>query len=301
MRLRSAPVRYNRREMALAYLFLAPFLLIFSGFVLLPVVQSFLYSFTRWEGIGPKTWVGFANYREMFLQDEKFLIAIKNNCLWLALSVTIPLAISLWISNMLVHNNLRLAKYYQLILFLPQVLASVITATIWKWIYNPVFGPVSQFFKAVGLKSFVASGILGQSSTVMYALFVVSVWTSVGYYTVIFTSAMQGVDTTLYDAADIDGCSRSRRFFAVTLPGIRNTMTTVLLLIIIGSFQVFDLVAIMTTGGPGYSSYMISYYVYQAAFINNRVGYATALAVTLSLFLLIISRTFTAVRERQDR
>lgn len=294
------PRPYKGREIVLAYLFLAPFLILFLGFIVLPAFQSLLYSFTQWEGIGPKKWVGFDNYVNIFSGDNVFWQAMGHNALWMVLSLTFPIAISLWVSNALVRNISHGAKYYQMILFLPQVLASVVVSTIWKWIYNPVFGPVSQLMNALGLKKLAVSGMLGQPGLVMYALFVVSLWSGIGYYTVIFSSAMQGLDPTLYDAASIDGCSRARQFFAVTLPGIRNTMTTILLLAIIGSFQVFDLVATMTSGGPGYNSYVISFYVYREGFINNRMGYATALSIVLSAFLMVVSKTFTAIRERGD-
>lgn len=291
---------YSGRETMLAYLFLAPFLILFIGFIVVPAVQSFFYSFTQWEGIGPKKWVGIDNYIEIFSQDEIFWDSMKNNILWMVLSLTFPIFISLWVSNALVRNIRRGAKYYQMILFMPQVLSSVVVATIWKWIYNPIMGPVSALMTSLGLKKLAISGLLGQPDLVMYALFIVSLWAGVGYYTVIFTSAMQGVDTTLYDAASIDGCGRFRQFFAVTLPGIRNTMNTILLLAIIGSFQIFDLVATLTGGGPGYNSYVISFYVYREGFINNRMGYATALSLTLSVILMIISKVFTAIRERGD-
>lgn len=300
MRTKKQRLPYSGRETMLAYLFLAPFLILFIGFIVVPAVQSFFYSFTQWEGIGPKKWIGIDNYVEIFTQDDVFLDAMKNNVLWMVLSLTFPIFISLWVSNALVRNIQHGAKYYQMILFLPQVLSSVVVSTIWKWIYNPVFGPVSSLMNALGLKKLAVSGLLGQPDFVMYALFFVSLWSAVGYYTVIFTSAMQGVDTTLFDAASIDGCGRIRQFFAVTLPGIRNTMNTILLLAIIGSFQVFDLIATMTNGGPGYNSYVISFYVYREGFINNRMGYATALSLTLSVILMIISRTFTAIRERGD-
>ena len=244
--------------------------------------------------------MGFDNYVNIFSGDDVFWQAMGHNALWMVLSLTFPIAISLWVSNALVRNISHGAKYYQMILFLPQVLASVVVSTIWKWIYNPVFGPVSQLMNALGLKKLAVSGMLGQPGLVMYALFIVSLWSGIGYYTVIFSSAMQGLDPTLYDAASIDGCSRARQFFAVTLPGIRNTMTTILLLAIIGSFQVFDLVATMTSGGPGYNSYVISFYVYREGFINNRMGYATALSIVLSAFLMVVSKTFTAIRERGD-
>lgn len=288
------------KENMTAYLLLLPAMAMFLIFVCLPAVQSFTTSFTQWEGIGPKKFIGVQNYVNIFVNNELFWTAIKNNILWAVCSATIPLWIGLFQANLLIRGKVKYANIFQLIFFLPQIISTVVAAIIWKWIYDPNFGPLNVLFKVMGLGGLEVSW-LGNPNTVMIALFVIYSWLAYGFCTVVFCAAIQGVDEQLYEASRMDGCGSWRQFWSVTLPCIRQSMTTVLLLMIIWSFQVFDLVFTTTQGGPGYSSYVISYYVYYEGFIANHAGYATALSITLTVIILTFSWGFMRVRERSER
>lgn len=289
----------NLRQNMVAYAFVLPAMAFFLIFVCIPAVQTFLTSFTQWEGIGHKKFIGLQNYINIFSNNERFWIAIKNNLMWAACSATVPLAIGLIQANLLIRGKVKYANVFQLIFFLPQIISSVVAAITWKWIYDPNMGPLNSALKAVGLESFTKPW-LGDPGVVMLALLIVYIWIAYGFCTVVFCAAIQGVDEQLYEASRLDGCGSWRQFWNVTLPSIRQSMTTVLLLMIVWSFQVFDLVFTMTTGGPGYSSYVMSYYVYYEGFIANNVGFASALSMTLTTIILVFSKVFMKLREKGE-
>ena len=292
---KSTRKRYN----SVAYIFILPTIILFGIFVCWPLIQTIYLSFTNWEGIGAINFTGLANYKEFF-QDDLVRMAIKNNLLWMVVMCTLPIIIGLIQASLLVNSGIRHGKIFQLILFLPQVFSSVIAAVIWSWIYNSAMGPLNEMLRKIGLEKW-ALPWLGNPQTVMICLLVMAVWMAYGFNTVVFSAAIQGIDTDLYEAATMDGCGVLRRFLHITVPGVRSTMTTLLLFALIDSFKVFDIVYQMTKGGPGYSSYVMSYYLYDQAFIKNRTGYGATIAVIMTVFILIISRVFLRVRERGDR
>lgn len=292
--------RVTLKQNIAPYLFLFPAMAMFLYFVCWPALQSSYISFTHWEGIGPKRFIGFKNYIDMFINadDGLYLISLKNNLFWAVCSATVPVWIGLIQANLLVRGKIKYANVFQLIFFLPQIISTAVAAIIWRWIYEPYLGPIGTIYKLFGLEP---KGWLGDPNTVMPALFVIYAWLIYGFCTVVFSAAIQGVDEQLYEASRIDGCSSWGQFRNVTLPGVRQSMNTVLLLVIIWSFGVFDIVMMITQGGPGFSSYVISYYVYYEGFIANHVGYATALSITLTIIILLFSMVFMRIRERGEK
>jgi len=288
------------KENLIAYLFLIPAMAMFIGFIIVPVVQSFMYSLTSWDGLGPKIFIGLKNYIDIFSASNSiYRVALRNNFLWLLSSITVALSIGLFQANMLVRGRFRGSNIFQLIFFLPVILSSIVVAIAWDWIYEPTHGVVNTVMEMIGLEKFILPW-LGNRITVMPALLVVNIWFTYGFCTVVFSAAIQTIDETLYDAAKMDGCSSWSQFWNVTFPSIRKTMTTVLLLLMIWSFQVFDLIFAMTKGGPGFASYVISYYTYAEAFVRNHTGYGAALAITLSIIIFIFSIIFIRIRERRE-
>ncbi|WP_433939963.1 carbohydrate ABC transporter permease [Paenibacillus lautus] len=291
--------RGREKTNPLAYLFLLPAFAMLVIFMIWPALQTFYISMTSWDGLSPKKFVGMQNYINLFTNEPMFLQAIKNTLLWVVGGATIPVFLGLVFANLLVRGKIRFTKWFQMGFFFPQIISSVIAAVIWKWIYDPSFGPLSAILDGLGIGRPIA-GWLGNPDLVMYALFVIFVWGSFGYTTMIFTAALQSVDSQLYDAANIDGCGAWGQFRHVTIPGLRQTMTTIVILMTIASFSVFDIVMATTKGGPGYSSYVVSYYVYTQGFIVNRLGFAAAASIVLTLFILIVSRTIIWIRERDE-
>lgn len=291
-------MRAKFRNDMLCYLLLAPILIMFITFVLIPAVQTVYISFTQWEGIGPKTWVGIENYKNMF-SDRVFWISVRNTIVWTVVTMTIPVAIGLLQANLLVRGGLphRVAKLYQMIYFLPQVISTVVAAIAWKFIYDPVMGPLNNLLHIVGLDQFATIGWLGNPSTVMPALLVVNIWIHSGFCCVVLAAAMQSIDGELYDAALVDGATRREQFWHVTYPCIRTPMTTVLVLTMMWSLKVFDIIWTMTKGGPAQRSYVFAIHAYVQGFSYNRFGLAAAITVFLTVFALLFSRVFNAIRE----
>lgn len=290
--------RKRKKTNPVAYLFILPTIVMFGGFVVWPLLQTVYLSFQNWNGIGAIEFAGFDNYVEFF-KDPHVWQSFKNNMLWMVCSCTIPIIIGLVQASLLVNSGIKHSKIFQLILFLPQVFSSVIAAVIWSWIYNPVLGPLNRVLEAVGLSG-LAKAWLGDEKTVMFALLIMSIWLSYGFNMVVYSAAIQGIDSDIYEAATLDGCGPLRKLFSVTIPCVRTTTTTLLMFALIDSFKVFDIVFQMTKGGPGYSSHVLSYYLYNEAFIKNRIGYGASIAVILTIFILIVSRVFLRVRESGD-
>jgi ABC-type sugar transport system permease subunit len=303
------PILYGRKRYFLpykksgnnriAYVFLAPSILFFTLFIIWPLAQTFYLSFTSWNGINEITFVGLKNYT-YFFQDQIAFKSVTNNLIWVVVICTIPVIIGLVQASILVNSGIRGSNIFQLILFLPQVFSSVVVTVIWNWIYNPVLGPLNTMLRSIGLEK-LALPWLGNPNTVIIALLVMDVWVLYGFNTVVYSAAIQAVDTQLYEAATIDGCGMFRKFFNITIPCVSRTTTTLLLFALIDSFMIFDIVFQMTRGGPGYSSYVLSYYLYNQAFMNSRIGYGATIAVVFTVFLLLLSRCLLIIRERGEK
>lgn len=288
------------KHQIMAALLVLPAFALYAWMVLVPSVQTLFISLTEWEGLGPKTFVGLSNYAKLFSPKEWPLIktALWNNVLWAIVSVTIPVWLGLVLSSILVRGRRKSAKGLQLIYFLPQVVSMVVAAIAWSWLYNPLTGPLTGVVRALGIDA--PAGLLASKSTVVPALLVVSVWLMFGFSCLIYTSAIQNIDESVYDAARVDGVNKLQEFFYITVPGVRGTTTTLTMLMLISSFKVFDLVYTMTNGGPANGSMVISLYAYKEGFLYNCMGYAAAVTMVLSILLLVLSQGYLKLRARKD-
>lgn len=287
--------RYNFG--ALPYIFVLPGMLLFVLIAIIPIIQTTLLSFTDWNGVtslAKINFVGIENYK-VTITSQEFVMAIKNNVLWAAVSVTIPIAIGLVQASVIVNSDVRFKNLFQLLLFLPQILSSMIMSIMWLAIYDPASGVLNGLLNVIGLDSWTRPW-LGDKATAIYALLVMSIWTSYGFNTVIYCSAIRAIDSSLFEAGTIDGANSLQNFFYITIPSIRKTTTTLLLLSLIGAFKVFDLVFQMTRGGPGYYTNVISYYIYSKAFMSNKIAQGCAIAVILTVLVLVVSRVFLYLR-----
>lgn len=280
------------------YLFVIPGMLLFFLIAVIPIFQTFGLSFTDWDGVKAFSAInimGLDNYKTV-ITGQEFLIALKNNLIWALVSVTIPIGIGLVQAAVIVNSDVKCKNLFQLLLFLPQILSSMIMSIMWLAIYDPASGLLNEALKMVGLDSFVRPW-LGDKSTAIYALLVMSIWTAYGFNTVIYCTAIRSVDQAMYEAAKIDGANFLQTFFKITIPSISKTTTTLLLLSLIGAFKVFDVVFQMTKGGPGYYTYVMSYYLYQTAFASNKIGLGCAIAVLLTIIVFVVSRVFQRLRK----
>lgn len=267
------------------YLFLLPSFAGLLTFVLIPILMGFVISFTNYDGYKKLDFVGLNNYIHMF-QDDYVLTSLKNNVIYTAVTVPATMIISLLLALAL-NMGMKGSTFFRTMIFFPTISSMVAVGIVWSLLFNPVQGPVNQLLMAVGIDS--PPRWLASTTWALWAIMIVAVWKQAGYYMVIFLSGLQAIPKQLYESAQIDGANSVVRFFKITLPMLSPTTFMVLILSIIGSFQVFDLVSIMTDGGPGRATNVLVYRIYQEGFEYSKMGYASAIAYFLFLIIFVIT------------
>ena len=263
-----------------AVLLLGPALVIYVVFAVFPMLDVIWLSFFKWNGLDPvKTYVGTANYVDVFTKDPVFWVAFRNTMIWTALSVIIPpmigLALALGLNQPIFGRNSLRAIYY-----LPVIIAPIAVATMWRWMYDPFFGLFGQIMTSLGFGTLVPDW-LGNRNIALYSAFAADVWQSVGFSMVLFLAGLQGVDRSLVEAARIDGAGRWSVFRYVTLPALRTTLTIVLVLAIISSLKAFDIVYGLTGGGPAQSTQMLALWAFTQSMQIFDFGRGSAISVVL--------------------
>jgi multiple sugar transport system permease protein len=277
---RGAGIR-ARRSLT-AYTMIAPAMLATTAFLLVPMALSAYWSLTRYNGLTPPRWVGLHNYVALF-HDPRFVQALHNTVTFVLLGMTIGPALGLC-AALLLNERVRGRAFYRTAVFLPVTTSLVVVATVWKMLLNDQ-GIVNAALSFFGLNG---HAWLADPSTALHAVILVSVWQGLGFEAVVFLAALQSIPQPLYDAARVDGAGGWRRFVHVTLPGLRPTLLFVFVIGIIGSFQVFDQVFVMTQGGPVGSTDTIVYYLIDR-FQALELGRASAAAYVLLLILATLS------------
>jgi ABC-type sugar transport system permease subunit len=276
--------RRRRQQDYVPYLFILPNLLLFAVFVLGPVAFAFAMSFTNWQGINPGTWVGLRNYLSL-LDDPVFTTAVRNTVLYSFGTVVPMLAISLGLALML-DAPLRGRTFFRVMVYLPVVISWVAASVVWRLIFIHPEGVMNAFLANFGIapQLWTADPLLALPAVMWMTL-----WKGLGFYTVIYLAGLQTIPAALYEAAMIDGASKTQLFWKITLPLLRPTTLFALVIGIIGSFEVFVPVYLMTSGGPGYSSMVLVMAIYRAGFQTFQMGYAAAIAVVLFFMILGVS------------
>jgi multiple sugar transport system permease protein len=272
------------------YAFIAPNFLAFAVFVAGPVVVGLALSFTSWDLLSPPAFVGLGNYRHLLFDDRLFWHTLRNTLYYSLLTVPSGIAISLALALMM-NQPLRGVRLYRTVYFIPVVCSSVAVALVWKWFYNTEFGVLNWILSLLNLPP---QGWLTSSRWAMPAIALTVVWKGMGYNMVIFLAGLQDIPQHLQEAAAIDGAGSWARLCHVTLPLLAPHLFFILVISIIGSFQAFDMVYVMTGGGPGNATQVYNYYIWQNAFQFFKMGYASALAYVL--FGLIFLITLVQVR-----
>ncbi|EXU77097.1 carbohydrate ABC transporter permease [Erwinia mallotivora] len=279
-------------------LYILPALLVYALFLLFPLLVSVGVSLTSWDGATRPIFIGLDNFVQMF-RDPVFWISIKNNALLMLFYTLIPLCIGLLLCSFLNDTrNPRERSVLRILFFLPYIMPMAVLGVVWRWLYNPAFGPIDHFFRAVGLPQFALSW-LGDFNWALPAVGLVATWYFFGFCLVLFMSGIQRMDPSLLEAADLDGSSRRQKFIRITLPGLRPEIRVALLLTVISSLKAFDLVYVMTHGGPGNSTLVTNLYMYQQGFDLRHYGYASAVAIVGMLLVFTINSIIHfAIRER---
>jgi multiple sugar transport system permease protein/sn-glycerol 3-phosphate transport system permease protein len=288
------PARRRLRRTAEAYALLAPSLIGFVLFLVAPIIGVVVISFFDWNLMGAPRFVGLANYREM-MGDGEVWRSVRNTVYYVALNIPAQTVLALLLA-LAMNRKLRGGKVIRVLFVLPWMAMPVALGIIWSWAFDPEHGAVNQFLSLLGI-----SGPEWLSSTTwaMPVLASVNVWQYTGYTMLFLLAGLQAIPESLYEAADIDGVTTLQRFFRITLPLLRPSMLFVLVTNVIGSFQMFDTVYVMTQGGPGGSTDTMNFHIYQQAFQLFRTGYASALAMLLfALILLVTAAQFLYFRKR---
>ncbi|MEC1522076.1 sugar ABC transporter permease [Neobacillus niacini] len=274
-----------RRNRLVAYTFLLPNIIGFLLFILIPVIASFFMSFTSWNGFGVIEFVGIENYKNL-LHDANFRISFINSILFTLISVPVTLFLSILIAIAL-NRGIRFVKVFRTAVFLPYVTATIAVAAVWQLIFNPTMGPINGTLMKLGIDA--PPGWLSSPSWALVSVSVVYIWHSVGYYMILFLAGLQNIPDHLYEAAELDGAGPIAKFFNVTLPSLSPVIFFTMIIGVINSFKVFDLIYVLTGGGPGRSTHVLVYDIYNTAFKQFEYGYASAMAYVLFLLILIFS------------
>lgn len=293
MRLREQWTGGRLREAGAGYLLILPLVLASAAFLFVPIVTSAYWSFTDFSGLGSPTWVGLRNYTELF-NDPRFTRALVNTFIFVGLGMSIGPTLGL-LSALLLNREVRFRSFFRTAYFLPVMTSLVVVATIWKILLNER-GLLNSILGVVGVP---AHAWLAQTNTALPAVTLTSIWQGFGFETVVFLAALQAIPRDLYDAARVDGAGAWRTFRHVTLPGLRSTILFVYVYGIIGSFQVFDQVFVMTQGGPIQSTTTVVFRLYQE-FYNLNLGKASAIAYVLVLILAALSFVQLRIGEERD-
>ncbi len=267
-----------------AYLYILPAFVLFAVFLGVPAVQTAQYSLFKWNGIGPSTWVGLQNYAELFT-DSVLRSSFLHAGVLIFFYAVIPLVLALFLTAIISRGaNLRGMSVFRTLLFLPQVVASVVVATIWVAIYSPD-GLINQLLRLVGLGSLTRAW-LGDFDTALPAVGIIGSWLGIGLCLVLFLSGVANIQPELFEAARIDGAGPVGEFFSITLPALRGQIAVALTLTVVAALKTFDLVYITTRGGPGTSTTLPAFEAYNRAFNTGKVGSAAAVAIVLTALIL---------------
>jgi multiple sugar transport system permease protein len=285
------------REGLTPWLFLAPGLLMFIVYVLLPIFQSIWISFHDWDGLGEKVWIGLGNYREL-LDDDSFYVSLKNNVIWLLLyllAIPAGLAVALFLNQTV--TGIRL---YKSLFFFPFVISQVVVGLIFTWFYAPDFGLFSKLFEWLTGQQLA---VLADERYVTYGIIVAGLWPQTAYCMILYLTGLNNINPEQVEAARMDGAKRFKLLWYVVLPQLAPATFIAMVVTVIGSLRSFDLVSIMTAGGPYGSSQVLSYFMFEQALSEYgfRMGYGAAIAVVLFLIMMVFISLFIVRMLVQER
>lgn len=268
-----------------AALFLAPNLSFFLCFTVIPVTWAAVMSFMDWKIIGTPSWIGIKNYIEIFTVDRIFWTVLKNTVIFMLLSVPLGVVLSMFVA-ILLNQNIALKRLYRGFFFMPVISSSVLISIVWKWLLVPDFGMVNYLLGLLGIRG---PNWLTDTRYALPSIIAVSVWKGLGFNMLLFLAGLQGIPDVYYEAFRLDSESSILRTIHITLPLMAPTTFFVVTMAIINSFKVFDIVLMMTDGGPGRATSVLVHYIYQCGFKYFRMGYASALAYILFFIVLLVT------------
>jgi multiple sugar transport system permease protein/raffinose/stachyose/melibiose transport system permease protein len=285
---------WNRRKWIILFSIVP--LAIYTIIVIVPLLNSFYYSFTDWNGFRQSyNWVGFDNFAKVF-QDKLFINAIKNTAIWMAAAVILPVGGGLFLA-LLLHEGIWGAKFYKSLFYLPICLALAVIGQVWIWIYQPNWGLINTFLRAIHLDHLTMAW-LAKPQTALASVIIAWAWQQIGLAMVIFLAGLTSIPSELSEAAEIDGASYLKSLRYIVIPLLSPATVVVIALSIINSLKSFDVVYMMTQGGPFHTTDTLAMFMYLESFKKYYMGYGSAIAVVLFLIaMIIIAFYFRQVRE----
>lgn len=279
--------------------FTLPGMILFVLFVLMPIVQSVLFSFYDWDGFGPPTdFIGLDNY-DRLLNHSVFQLSLAHTLTIMTLSLLIQLPLALGLALLVGRGKLRAKGFFRAVLFIPYVFSEVITAIIWRYVLSPGGGLVNQVLGTF-IPGYEPIGWLAERDLVLYAYFAVLTWKYFGFHMILYMAGLQGIPKDLEDAARIDGATEMDVLRHVTLPLLGATIRLTIFLSVVGSFQQFVLVWVLTQGGPANASDVIGTYLYKFGIQRFQLGYGSAIAIVLFVITFVFSLVYQRLVMRQD-
>ena len=280
-----------------SYLYIIPAFVFYILFVLFPLGDTFYTSFTEWNGISEKKWVGLQQYIDN-LNNKKITSSIVHSFILIIFYSFLPIVIGLIIAGIMIRVKIYGLTFYRAILFLPQILSMIVVGVSWRWIYAPK-GPLNVGLDYFGLEN-VSRAWLGSFDYALPAVGFIGTWVMFGFAMILFIAGIQKIPTELYDAAKVDGAGAISEFFNVTLPNLRGEIIVALIFTVTLALRNFDLIWITTGGGPGTSTMIPSMFIYKKAFQQGQVGSASSLGIILTLLIFtLVSLILISLRERK--
>jgi len=289
--------RRARRTTLIGWSFILPNFLGFAVLTLAPVIAAFGLAFMDWDSYNTPEWIGLKNFQRL-LHDESTKIALRNTAFYAAGHVPLTILAALGLA-LLLNRKLAGVRFFRAAAFFPYITSMVAVAVVWNMLFNPEFGPVNQFLHAIGVDN--PPGWTSSTTWAMPAVIVTSVWRDMGYYMVLFLAGLQAIPQEHYEAAKVDGANAWQRFRAVTLPGLRPVTFLVLILLTVQSFKIFDLIVVMTDGGPGRATLVLSQQIYRQGIVEGEFGYASAISLVLFALVLVLTLTQFWFNNRRER
>jgi multiple sugar transport system permease protein len=290
---KTVKLKLSTRNTLVGLSFILPNFIGFFIFILIPVIFSLVLSFMEWDGFNPMNFIMFENFITIF-KDRVFRGAIWKTGYYSLFTVLLSLSASLGLA-VLLNKKLVGKGFFRSAIFFPYVASIVAVSVVWNALFQKDFGPINGFLKMIGIVK--PPGWTASVDWVIPALIIVSVWKNMGYFMIVYLAALQDIPFSLYEASTIDGANKRQQFFSITFPLLAPSTFFVLMMLTINSFKIFDLVYMMTEGGPGNASTMLSQYIYNQAFISWNYGKASAAA----MILFLIVGTITVLQFRVEK
>ena len=271
-------------------LFIFPTILLLLVFVIVPIIMSVYYSLLNWNGIGKGNFIGIENYKSLF-GDERFLHSLINSLLYAACSLFLQLPFSLLLA-LVVANIKKGEKFYRTTFFIPVIISGVVIGQLWQKIYNGDYGLLNALLQMVGLKG---HDWLGQESTALISAFVPNLWQYIGYHMLIMYAGIKSISPDINEAAKIDGASKVQTAFRITIPLLKPVLGVCATFSLIGALKIFDLIYVLTGGGPFFSTEVPTIYMYKTIFDSYKYGYGSAISIFVIVECLLLTALLRAI------